>query len=189
MENNNAEVQASTGIAQGGDLPLAKENILIGKQGPRAGWRLLIYLMMVIGASVGLSVLVRFLFHPNQGALSAWALLGSEFFGFVIVFCAALVMSRIEKRPVGEYGLPGRGMFGGKFWLGFLFGLAAVSLLIGLCMAVRFSNLDCCTWWDLRASGCLKNLRFAGIRSLRWATGSDSGPRRLCCRCCLAALT
>jgi membrane protease YdiL (CAAX protease family) len=44
-------------------------------------------------------------------------------------------MSRIERRPVGAYGLPGRGMFGWKFWLGFLFGLAAISLLIALISA------------------------------------------------------
>jgi uncharacterized protein len=132
MDNENTELQASGGMSQGGELPLAKENIFVGKHGPRAGWRLLIYLMMVIGAAVGFNLLIRFLFHPKQGALNAWALLWGELFGFLIVFCAALVMSRIERRPVGDYGLPGRGILGGKFWLGFLFGLAAVSLLIGL---------------------------------------------------------
>jgi uncharacterized protein len=132
MDNDNTEVPAGSGVTQSVGLPSATENMFIGKHGPRAGWRLLIYLVMVIGVSVGLNLLIQFLFHPKQGALNAWALLGAEFFGFVIVFGAALIMSRIEGRPVGEYGLPRKGLFGGRFWLGFLIGLAAVSLLIGL---------------------------------------------------------
>jgi uncharacterized protein len=133
MDNDNGAMQSGGGMAPGD--PWAKENIFASKHGLRAGWRLLIYLGLVVGVSAGLSLLVRFLFHPKQGALNGWSLLWSELIGFAVVFGAALVMSRIERRPVGAYGLPGRGMFGGKFWLGFLFGLAAISLLIGLISA------------------------------------------------------
>jgi membrane protease YdiL (CAAX protease family) len=130
MGNDNGAME-SGGRMAGEDAP-AKENIFLGKHGLRAGWRLLIYLGLTVGFSFGLTQLLRFLFHPKQGALNGWALLWSEFIGFAVAFGAALVMSRIERRPVGAYGLPGRGMFGGIFWLGFLFGLAAISLLIGL---------------------------------------------------------
>jgi len=52
-----------------------------------------------------------------------------------LVYGAALVMSRLERRSVGAYGLPMTEALGSKFWLGFLFGLLEVSLLIGLIAA------------------------------------------------------
>ncbi len=143
MNNDNVAMPSGGGMAPG-DTPLAKENIFASKHGPRAGWRLLIYLVLAVGINVGLNLLVRFLFHAKQGALDGWALLWAELIGFAVAFGAALVMSRIERRPIGAYGLPARGMFAGKFWLGFLFGLAAVSLLIGLIGAFggyRFGTL------------------------------------------------
>ena len=50
-----------------------------------------------------------------------------------IVFLAAFIMSRIERRSVFGYGLPLRGAFGKLFWQGALWGLAmetAIMLLI-----------------------------------------------------------
>jgi membrane protease YdiL (CAAX protease family) len=44
-------------------------------------------------------------------------------------------MARIERRPVGVYGLPVRGAFGKLFWQGYLFGLIEISALIGLVYA------------------------------------------------------
>lgn len=116
--------------------PPVQENIFVNKEGLRAGWRLLIYVVMVLVVGTGINLLIRFVLHPKQGALNGWALLATESVGFAIVFGAALVMSLIERRSVGQYGLPRKGMFGGKFWLGFLLGLGAISLLIGLISAL-----------------------------------------------------
>jgi membrane protease YdiL (CAAX protease family) len=55
-----------------------------------------------------------------------------EVIGFVVVFGSALIMARIERRPAGEYGLPASGFLGGKFWLGFTFGIVEICLLIEL---------------------------------------------------------
>jgi uncharacterized protein len=124
-------------VLTGGEItPPVKDNIFVNKEGLRAGWRLLIYVVMVLVVGAGINLLIRFVFHPKQGALNGWGLLASEAVGFVIVFGAALIMSLIERRPVASYGLPGKGMFGGKFWLGFLLGLGAISLLIGLISAL-----------------------------------------------------
>jgi uncharacterized protein len=153
MDNDNGTLQSGSDMAPG-ELPLGKENLFVTKHGLRAGWRLLIYLLLVVGGSTGLNLLVRFLFHPKLGALNGWGLVWSELIGFAVAFGGALVMSRIERRPVREYGLPGRGMFGGKFWLGFLFGLAAISLLIGLISA--FGGYTFGTW-ALHGSGIFKS--------------------------------
>jgi hypothetical protein len=65
----------------------------------------------------------------------AMILLSQEVVGFALVYGAALVMSRVERRSAGAYGLPMSEALGSKFWLGFLFGLLEVSLLIGLIAA------------------------------------------------------
>lgn len=109
-----------------------RQDFFIGKNGLRAGWRLVIYVLMVVATAVGIHVLVRQTFHPQRVELNGWVLLWEELSEFVLVFGAAWIMSRIEHRSVGTYGLPAKEMFASKFWLGFLFGLLEISVLIGL---------------------------------------------------------
>lgn len=59
----------------------------------------------------------------------------NEALSFAIVFGSALLMSKIERRSPGVYGLPAEGAFGKNFWLGMLLGLVEVSLLMGLITA------------------------------------------------------
>ena len=112
--------------------PPPKSDLFLGPHGLRAGWRLLVYVVLVIGGTAAIMVLMEKLFHPQRGLVTAWSLLWQELFGFAVVFGVAFVMSRIEGRPLGAYGLPGREAFGAKFWLGFLFGLLEISVLIWL---------------------------------------------------------
>jgi len=42
----------------------------------------------------------------------------------------AFIMAKIERRPVGVYGLPARGAFGRGFWEGILWGFGALSILL-----------------------------------------------------------
>jgi uncharacterized protein len=111
--------------------PPTSGNLFKSPNGLRAGWRLVIYIGILIVGTLALGFLVR-IFHINQNGLTTWGLLRQEVPAFAIAFGAALILSRIEKRSPGVYGLPGREMFGGKFWLGFLFGLLEVSLLLWL---------------------------------------------------------
>jgi len=46
-----------------------------------------------------------------------------------------MIMSLIEHRPPGVYGLPASSAFGKLFWQGFLIGLVEVSALMGLISA------------------------------------------------------
>ncbi|HUN61747.1 MAG TPA: type II CAAX endopeptidase family protein [Candidatus Sulfotelmatobacter sp.] len=112
--------------------PPPKSDLFLGPHGLRAGWRLLVYVVLVIGGTAAIMVLMEKLFHPQRGLVTAWSLLWQELFGFAVVFGVAFVMSRIEGRPLGAYGLPGREAFGAKFWMGFLFGLLEISVLIWL---------------------------------------------------------
>ena len=89
----------------------------------RAGWRLLVYLLLVSVTGAILLMGLRLFLTPKRGVPTEMILLSEEVVGFALVYGAALVMSRLESRPAGVYGLPMSEALGGKFWLGCLFGL------------------------------------------------------------------
>ncbi len=106
--------------------------VFLNDHGLRAGWRLLIYAALVAGLGFGSAILVRQFVRPIHGAFSPLWLFLQEALGFGVVFGAALIMSRIENRPPGVYGLPAQGAFGKLFWQGWLVGLCEVTALVGL---------------------------------------------------------
>jgi uncharacterized protein len=118
--------------------PPPRNVVFFNDRGLRAGWRLLIYILLVVCFSTTISFVVRKIHHPahtGQGLPTPPAMILQESIGFAILFGCALIMSKIERRSPGLYGLPASEIFGGKFWLGMLFGLLEVSLLVGLIAA------------------------------------------------------
>jgi membrane protease YdiL (CAAX protease family) len=111
--------------------------IFLHDGGLRAGWRLLIYAAFVAALFFGGSVVLRQYVRPSRGVFSPGFLFIQEAFSFVVIFAAAVIMAQIERRSVGEYGLPSRGAFGKLFWQGCLIGLIEVSALVGLIAAFR----------------------------------------------------
>ena len=49
----------------------------------------------------------------------------------------SLVLARVERRRGGAYGLPGKRPFGALFWIGAVWGFAAISLLMAVLRGVR----------------------------------------------------
>ncbi len=109
--------------------------IFLNEKGLRAGWRLLIYAAFVAAIGAGGGIILQHFARPTRGVFSPRYLFVGEIFSFVVVFGAALIMSLIERRSPGAYGLPARDAFGKLFWQGFLVGLAEVSALVGLISA------------------------------------------------------
>lgn len=110
----------------------------------RAGWRLLIYILLVVVFSVAITAIARKIHPPTRGLLSPGSVLLQEVLGFLVVFGCALIMSRIEHRSPNAYGLPLAEVFGKKFWLGMLLGVVEISVLMGLIAAFggySFGNL------------------------------------------------
>jgi uncharacterized protein len=99
--------------------------VFVGPHGIRAGWRLLMYLVMVAVIALTLS----FVFQARHRS-HLWDFLLGELFGVISVFVPALIMSRIEKRAFGAYGLPVRDAFSKLFWNGAVWGLTAITLLL-----------------------------------------------------------
>src|ERR1700730_17701423 len=101
----------------------------------RAGWRLLLYVVITAGFFLGLKLLLMQFYRSTQGKFSFESILFSEMIGFISAFGAAVVLSFLEHRPVGCYGLPVQQAFGKLFWQGALLGFLEISLLVGVIYA------------------------------------------------------
>ncbi len=94
--------------------------------------RVLVYLPVVVALVFLLQPFVRALSRPRLSALAPMNFFLQEASLAIAVLLAALVMSLLEKKKPGEYGLPLHGAFRKLFWQGVLVGLVEVSALIGL---------------------------------------------------------
>jgi membrane protease YdiL (CAAX protease family) len=93
----------------------------------RAGWRLLIFPAIVVACINAGNLVVRRLLH---GADDTTLFLAREVMDFLVFLLASRIMGRMERRTIGDYGLPWRKMFGAEFWQGALLGFAAIKGLL-----------------------------------------------------------
>lgn len=81
----------------------------------RAGWRFLIFVVIVMALMVAKSAIIRVLPHSSDQAI---AYLVDKSLKFALFLLASWIMARIEARTIADYGLPWRRMFGRQFWQG-----------------------------------------------------------------------
>ena len=128
--NSSLPVSESSGGAVG---PSRIRRLFLGPNGIRAGWRLAMFILL-FGALNFLVIGSGVRFIPSFAAMLTQARSGGVLSPqFEIIFegaqlartlLAAGIMSQIEKRPLGAYGMPLAGAFGRLFWQGALWGLA-----------------------------------------------------------------
>ena len=115
--------------------------VFAGPQGIRAAWRWLIFLAILIGCATPLvivSVKVGLLNLSSEASIfTAPSVLTQEAIFVISMFIAAAIMSRIEKRPMGQYGLPLRQAFGRLFWQGVVWGFVAITVTLMLIAALH----------------------------------------------------
>ena len=120
---------------QGGTKPSSSgfpENVFLNKTGLRAGWRFLIYIVIVVVLWTAAVMVVRQFLRPERGVFSPGIQLLGESVSLLVVFFAALLMAKLEGRSAGVYGFPVSAAFGKLFGQGCLFGLFEISAVIGL---------------------------------------------------------
>ena len=109
-------------------------SIFIGPAGLRAGWRLLIFLGLVVALQAGFQEIVILILKARRvvvpDGLIAMGFILEDTITFIDVLIVSWIMAKWEHRKLADYGLPGKNTFGWKFWEGALFGYAGVSLLI-----------------------------------------------------------
>ena len=108
------------------DSPLHK--LFFGRQGLYPGYRWLIYLAMGAAVLLLLLVLMRAV-HPRHGGPVWWTMV-AEGCMMLAAILPAFVIARLEHVPFGAFGLPAREAFGRNFWVGTLWGIASLSVLM-----------------------------------------------------------
>jgi len=103
----------------------------MGPNGLRAGWRVVMFLAIAFA----IMTVIRRLrgAHPPQPLVMENPLqtIWRDWAGFTIFAVSAWIMSRIEKQPWGNYGMPWRKAFRSRFWIGALAGFVALSCVMG----------------------------------------------------------
>lgn len=94
----------------------------------RAGWRLLLYLVMGVALVLGMGFVLGALRNLRISAI--WLGFISEATLVIAAFVPAIVMTKIEHRPFADYGLPPRSAFGKLFWVGAAWGLGSLTILL-----------------------------------------------------------
>ena len=101
----------------------------------RAGWRLLIFYSVLTALTFGITFTIRFLLRlgPQQNLrldFSPGLFIAFDGANLVLLLAAAAVMARLESRKLRYYGLPLQAALRGNFWLGCVWGFAAISALL-----------------------------------------------------------
>src|SRR5271166_484765 len=132
-----SEIVSPTSAPIGPILPPPPPNTIFrGPNGIRAGWRVLIFLAIAAALGLAFAVVILAVTHGNLHGLSQLTPLGlclNEGSLFLLTAVPALIMSRIEHRRFGQYGLPLHSAFRQDFWIGGLVGFLSISgCLLGI---------------------------------------------------------
>lgn len=108
------------------ELPL--RDVFVGPNGLFPGTRWVIYLAMVAVVFLVLDWLTQEIRLGHAGSLTG--MLVWEITVALAAILPAFVMAPLEQRSIGDFGLPGRQAFGRNFWIGALWGMASLTVLI-----------------------------------------------------------
>jgi uncharacterized protein len=115
--------------------------IFVGSRGIRSGWRLAIFLCLLAGTNFGVFAIGRRIPAAarifDQGFLSPSFEYLLEIPSAICLLVCSLVMARIEKRSLGDYGLSLRRGAGKLFLRGLFWGLCVFSGVILLIAALH----------------------------------------------------
>src|ERR1700723_4347226 len=168
--------------------------IFIGPNGLRAGWRLLIFIAIIVAMSAVARIIITRFFpaalDPTQ--LTPMRIIAPDLLVCFILAVAAWIMSKMEGRSLGQYGLSGSDALRKNFWVGLLIGLLATSstlLAIFALHGVRFTSaaihgtaiLTAAAAWGLAflLSGLAEEFLFRGYAQFTLTTGMGFWPSAL----------
>jgi uncharacterized protein len=135
--------------------PPAENRFLKSPSAPSILLRICIYIALSMGISFVLQWIAAALLPGNRSVYSPRILAISESALMAGALGAGLVMSELEARPFGGYGLPLRLAFGKLFWQGAVFGLIEISAVVGMIASLGSYHFG--------------SLAIHGAQVLRWA--------------------
>lgn len=104
--------------------------IFFGPRRLRAGWRLILFVVLVVAAEMGVKFGLTASGVKLPQGFSAAGTVAGEGISFVLLAALTWTMARLESRPMAAYGLPPRGALGRRPWIGFAWGFLAVGLVV-----------------------------------------------------------
>lgn len=108
-----------------------RHTIFLGPNGLRAGWRVLLFLILITAEYVLLALILRLFLHGNRpvqvSTVGPTGLFLMEASIFLFTSIAALIMARLERRHYGDYGLPLQSAFRKNFCVGTAVGFLAIT--------------------------------------------------------------
>ena len=123
--------------------------VFLGRNGVRAGWRLLIFLAIFLCLGYGVSLTIDPLLRSLHVDMATPLGIVISFGLFVpALLLASWIMARIEGLSLADYGLPWRQAFGRRFWLG-----AAISFVSLTALLVAISLLGGCSFGAVALHG------------------------------------
>jgi membrane protease YdiL (CAAX protease family) len=170
------------------------KRIFIGPNGLRAGWRLLIFIAIIMAMSAVARIILK-RFYPaalDPTQLTPMRIIAPDLLVCFILAVAAWIMSKMEGRRPGQYGLPRSEALRKHFWVGLLIGLLATSTTVLAIFAldgVRFTTaaihgtaiLTAAAAWALAflLSGLAEEFLFRGYAQFTLTTGMGFWPSAL----------
>ncbi|HZW94221.1 MAG TPA: CPBP family intramembrane glutamic endopeptidase [Candidatus Eremiobacteraceae bacterium] len=118
--------------------PSYVRDVFFGADGLRAGWGLAFYVAMFYPLQF---VASRWAGSLELDASGLWPMMLEEFGVLLAAVLPPLLLARVEKRRWGVYGLPRQQAFGKLFWLGGVWGLAAITVLLAALYGLRVFEL------------------------------------------------
>ena len=106
--------------------------IFVGREGVRAGWRLLIFFALLCVLLMASVPLQRWGFRRLGSDFSARNVIIGELISFGLVLLATAIIGRFERRSLADYGLPFRLVLGKQFWSGALWGFVMLSVIVAM---------------------------------------------------------
>jgi membrane protease YdiL (CAAX protease family) len=103
-------------------------NWLFTKVGLRPIWCVVVFYVLFWLFSLGLGRVAFRLVSARASRL--WGYFGSELAVLLAALLAAVVMTALDGKKFSEYGLPPRPAFGRMFWIGSLWGMASISVML-----------------------------------------------------------
>jgi uncharacterized protein len=146
IESSSADSQFA--VSAPAKSPSGVQTIFTGPNGIRAGWRLLLYLLMTLALFIGgqrgvgrIPAVRAWLSAQPTGMITPGPQVLGEAISVLAVILPVFVMMKIERRPFGVYGLPAEEAFGKRFWQGIPYGFAMMSFLLVLIAAFHGFSL------------------------------------------------
>ena len=115
--------------------------VFVGPDGVRAGWRLLLFVVVVVLVGLAASPIFRRIPTNLAEDFSPRTVIVGELVAFAIIVITTLIVGRFEHRTLSDYGLPFRFFLGKHFWAGAAWGFVMLSCIMGLMMATHTYSL------------------------------------------------